>query len=155
MTLGATGDGICLVAFGQNPVPQIARLRRQLCCVATQGSHPHLDLLKCELADYFAGRTTSFRVPLVYPGSSFQRRVWAGLREIPYGETCSYEGLACKIGQPNAVRAVGNANGQNFICILIPCHRVVRKDGAVGGYGGGGFRKEWLLDLEKTTRKGK
>ncbi len=154
LTLGATRDGVCLVAFGDDPGPQIARLRRQLRCVATEGSHPHLDLLKRELSDYFAGRTTSFRVPVVHVGSPFQCRVWTELRKIPYGATCSYEQLACKIRRPRAARAVGNANGQNPVCILIPCHRVVRKDGAVGGYGGGSFRKEWLLDLERKTLEG-
>jgi AraC family transcriptional regulator of adaptative response/methylated-DNA-[protein]-cysteine methyltransferase len=92
----------------------------------------------------------AFSVPLVCPGTAFQRRVWEQLLAIPYGQTRSYEQLAVAVGHPKAVRAVGRANGLNRIAILIPCHRVVNKNGELGGYGGGLRRKQVLLDLEHT-----
>ncbi len=151
LTLGATPDGVCLVEFDDARRLQKQRdtLQRYFRCDLAPGPHPHLDLLKRELVDYFAGRLTQFRTPVIYPGSPFQCRVWDGLRGIPYGATRSYEGLACQIGLPSGSRAVGGANARNRICILIPCHRVVRKDGTPGGYGGGLWRKQWLLDLER------
>ena len=84
-----------------------------------------------------------------YPGSEFQEAVWKALLTIPYGETWSYEQLAIAVGSPRGSRAVGLANGQNRIAIIIPCHRVVNKDGKLGGYGGGLWRKQFLLDLER------
>jgi AraC family transcriptional regulator of adaptative response/methylated-DNA-[protein]-cysteine methyltransferase len=86
---------------------------------------------------------------LFYPGTEFQTRVWDALRQIPYGETTSYEALAAAVGRPGAQRAVGKANGDNRIAIVIPCHRVVRKDGTLCGYGGGLWRKQRLLELER------
>jgi AraC family transcriptional regulator of adaptative response/methylated-DNA-[protein]-cysteine methyltransferase len=93
-------------------------------------------------------------VSLVAPGTPFQERVWTRLGEIPCGETMSYEGLARAIGRPGAQRAVGRANGDNRIAILIPCHRVVQKNGQLRGYGGGLWRKRFLLDLERSMRPG-
>ena len=103
---------------------------------------------KNELTSYFQGQPPRFSVPLIYPGTPFQRRVWEALLRIPSGQTRSYEELARAIGSPDAVRAVGRANGQNRIAILIPCHRVVNKNGELGGYGGGRWRKRHLLELE-------
>ena len=113
------------------------------------GSHKHLELLQVELEGYFAGSLRSFSVPLTYPGTPFQRRVWEQLLAIPYGETRSYQELAIAVGKPKAVRAVGRANGLNRISILIPCHRVINKDSRLGGYGGGLGRKQYLLNLEQ------
>ena len=101
-----------------------------------------------QLDAYFAGKLTGFRVPLAPLGTVFQQRVWAALREIPYGETRSYGQLAERIGSPGAARAVGLANGKNPIGIVIPCHRVVGSNGRLTGYGGGLDRKKQLLDLE-------
>jgi len=101
-----------------------------------------------QLEAYFAGELTAFDLPLAPRGSEFQQRVWAALREIPYGETESYGDLAERIGSPGAARAVGLANGKNPISIVIPCHRVVGSDGSLTGYGGGLDRKRQLLDLE-------
>lgn len=101
-----------------------------------------------QLDAYFAGRLTSFDLPLAPHGSGFQRRVWAALQEIPYGQTQSYGELAVRVGSPGAARAVGLANGRNPIGIVIPCHRVVGSDGSLTGYGGGLERKRALLDLE-------
>jgi methylated-DNA-[protein]-cysteine S-methyltransferase len=104
-----------------------------------------------QLAAYFAGRLTEFSLPLAPAGTPFQRRVWAGLQEIPYGDTRSYRQLAEKIGNPAAVRAVGLANGRNPVAIVIPCHRVIGADGSLTGYGGGLERKRYLLELEART----
>lgn len=101
-----------------------------------------------QLDAYFAGELTAFDLPLAPRGSEFQRRVWAALQEIPYGETESYGQLAERIGSPGGARAVGLANGKNPIGIIIPCHRVVGADGSLTGYGGGIERKRQLLELE-------
>ncbi len=106
-----------------------------------------------ELEQYFAGNLKQFSVPLVYPGTPFQERVWNQLLRIPYGQTRSYEDLARQIDSAGSQRAVGHANGLNRIAIVIPCHRVVNKDGKLGGYGGGLWRKQFLLDLEQGVRR--
>jgi methylated-DNA-[protein]-cysteine S-methyltransferase len=103
-----------------------------------------------QLAGYFAGQLTEFDLPLAPSGTDFQRRVWAALQTIPYGQTWSYAQLAEKIGRASAVRAVGLANGKNPIAVVIPCHRVIGSDGSLTGYGGGLDRKRFLLDLEST-----
>ncbi len=107
-----------------------------------------------QLDEYFAGDRREFDLPLVPLGSEFQRRVWDGLLEIPYGETISYGELAREIGRPAAARAVGMANGQNPISIVIPCHRVIGADGALTGYAGGVERKRLLLEHESATLAG-
>lgn len=104
--------------------------------------------LQEELADYFAKKRTAFTVPLVLRGSPFQKKVWTALLTIPYGQTASYLDIACLIGQPEAVRAVGQAIGANPLAILIPCHRVIQAGGKIGGYNGGVHRKTWLLTHE-------
>lgn len=101
-----------------------------------------------QLAAYFAGDLHEFDVALSPQGTEFQRKVWRELCRIPYGETISYGEQARRIGQPAASRAVGRANGQNPISIIVPCHRVVGASGALTGYGGGIERKRWLLDHE-------
>jgi AraC family transcriptional regulator of adaptative response/methylated-DNA-[protein]-cysteine methyltransferase len=150
LVAGATDDGVCLLEFSDRRMleAQLATLRGRLGPVLP-GNHPLLDALRGELAEYFAGARREFTVPLVYPGTPFQVRVWNALRQIPYGETTSYEGLASSIDARGAQRAVGHANGLNRLAILIPCHRVVNKDGKLGGYGGGLWRKQMLLDLER------
>ncbi|NLG25937.1 MAG: methylated-DNA--[protein]-cysteine S-methyltransferase [Clostridiales bacterium] len=107
-----------------------------------------------QLREYAAGRRTAFDLPLRARGTEFQKRVWAALMEIPYGQTRSYAEVAAAIGQAGAARAVGSANHANPIWIIIPCHRVVRAGGALGGYGGGLDNKRALLDLERGGRHG-
>jgi methylated-DNA-[protein]-cysteine S-methyltransferase len=102
-----------------------------------------------QLREYFDGERTEFDLRLSLGGTSFQRRVWAALRRIPYGQTVSYGQLADRIGQPSASRAVGLANGKNPIGIIVPCHRVVGADGGLTGYGGGIERKQYLLGHER------
>ena len=107
------------------------------------------DDVRGQLAEYFAGDRTAFDLPLHPTGTAFQQRVWAALREIPYGETRSYGVQASAIGAPvSASRAVGTANGQNPISIIVPCHRVIGANGALVGYGGGLPAKRWLLGHE-------
>jgi AraC family transcriptional regulator of adaptative response/methylated-DNA-[protein]-cysteine methyltransferase len=150
LVAGATDRGLCLLEFSDRRMleTQFESLRQRLGPVLP-GSHVLLDQLRSELAEYFAGSRREFTVPLVYPGTPFQVKVWEALRGIPYGETYSYEKLAWSVGTPGAQRAVGHANGQNRLAIVIPCHRVVNKDGKLGGYGGGVWRKQLLLDLER------
>jgi methylated-DNA-[protein]-cysteine S-methyltransferase len=105
--------------------------------------------LAAQLKTYFRGRLTTFELQLAPTGTPFQQRVWAALREIPYGTTTTYGTLATQLGDPHAMRAVGLANGRNPIAIVIPCHRVIGADGSLTGYGGGMHRKQWLLALER------
>lgn len=128
---------------------EIVRLRAKTKFVIVPGSHRVLDQATCEIAEYFEGKRKSFTLPLAPRGTDFQRRVWDELLRIPAGETRSYAAIARSIGQPNAVRAVARANGDNFRGIIIPCHRVIGSDGSLTGYGGGLARKQWLLDHEK------
>lgn len=102
-----------------------------------------------QLAEYFAGTRTDFDLPITLAGTEFQRQVWAGLRQIPYGRTVSYGELADRLGQPSASRAVGLATGKNPLSIIVPCHRVVGSTGALTGYAGGLDRKRFLLDFER------
>jgi methylated-DNA-[protein]-cysteine S-methyltransferase len=102
-----------------------------------------------QLAAYFAGTLTMFDLPLAPEGSDFQQRVWSALQDIPYGQTESYGRLAERIGHPGAARAVGRANSQNPIAIVVPCHRVIGSTGQLTGYAGGMQRKQALLDLER------
>ena len=125
-------------------------MRRRFDCAVVPGDSPYFDQLRDELKAYFSGQLRQFSLPLVAPGTPFQERVWDALQRIPFGETRSYEDLARTVGVPNAQRAVGRANGLNRIAILIPCHRVINKDGKLGGYGGLLWRKEALLHLERT-----
>jgi methylated-DNA-[protein]-cysteine S-methyltransferase len=106
------------------------------------------DDLRTQLAEYFAGERTAFDLPLHLIGSPFQKRVWTALLDIPCGTTTSYGALAVTIGAPGAARAVGLANGQNPISIIVPCHRVIGADGSLTGYGGGLPAKQWLLTHE-------
>lgn len=105
--------------------------------------------VEAQLAEYFAGERTDFDLALDLVGTDFQLLVWAALQEIPHGRTISYGELARRIGRPTASRAVGLANGQNPVSIVVPCHRVIATNGGLGGYGWGLEAKSWLLDLER------
>ncbi|NOX38013.1 MAG: methylated-DNA--[protein]-cysteine S-methyltransferase [Calditrichaeota bacterium] len=110
--------------------------------------HPVLQTAIAQLQEYFAGRRRQFTVPVHLEGTPFQRRVWQALQEIPFGRVISYRMLAGRIGQPAAVRAVGQANRKNPIPIIVPCHRVINHNGKPGGYAGGLDIKRKLLALE-------
>ncbi|MDD3335751.1 MAG: methylated-DNA--[protein]-cysteine S-methyltransferase [Eubacteriales bacterium] len=105
-----------------------------------------------QLTEYFAGQRREFDLPLAPKGTAFQKRCWDALRTIPYGETLSYGEEAARIGNPKACRAVGMANHYNPICVIIPCHRVIGKNGKMVGYGGGLSIKEFLLELERKEK---
>jgi AraC family transcriptional regulator of adaptative response/methylated-DNA-[protein]-cysteine methyltransferase len=151
MLAAATDEGVCLLEFHDRRMleTQIDRLRRRMGCEITPGVNAHLERLQVELEAYFEGSLDRFTVPLVIAGTDFQEAVWRRLLLIPYGETLSYEQLARDIGRPGAQRAVGRANGDNRLAIVVPCHRVIRSDGTLCGYGGGLWRKQYLLDLER------
>ncbi|HAV77754.1 MAG TPA: XRE family transcriptional regulator [Anaerolineae bacterium] len=150
MLAAATEYGICLLEFIDRRMleTEIKRLSKRLNARFVPGSSRFFDNLKDQLDGYFSGNRTSFDIPLVAPGTEFQKKVWAGLQTIPFGATCSYKQQAQAIGQPTAVRAVAKANGDNSIAILIPCHRVVGVNGELVGYGGGLWRKQYLLNHE-------
>lgn len=154
LVAGATERGLCLLEFRDREMleTQIAKVRARVGPTET-GSQPLIDQVKRELDEYFRGRRKTFSVPLVYPGTPFQSKVWSALRRIPFGATISYEELAHRVGSPAGQRAAGHANGQNPIAIIIPCHRVINKDGKLGGYGGGLWRKRLLLDLERDSQR--
>ena len=155
MIYGVTDDAVGLVEFASRRMleKQIDSVRRKFSAAVVPGTNAVLDALRAQMNEYFAGTRTVFDLNLAAPGSAFQERVWRQLRDIPYGETCSYETLAARAGAPGAVRAAGTANGANRIAIVIPCHRVVRKNGDTGGYGGGRWRKVALLNLEASVSK--
>jgi len=151
MVAAATDEAVCLLEFAdrRSLSSQLRKLGRRVPSVFAPGENAVLERLGHELGEYFAGERRRFDVPLLAPGTPFQERVWAALREIPTGETRSYGELARSIGRPTAVRAVARANGDNRLAILIPCHRVIGSDGSLTGYGGGVWRKRRLLDLER------
>jgi len=115
-----------------------------------ESSHPPKVLKDCvkQVTEYFNGKRKEFTVPLEQQGTLFQQKVWKELCQIPAGKTISYLQLAKKIGNAKSIRAVGTANGRNNICVIVPCHRVIGSDGSLTGYGGGLWRKQWLLEHE-------
>jgi len=150
MLLGVSEKGVCLLEFTDRPMleTQLGRLAKRLDCAFVPGRTELGDRLASELAAYFAGELHAFETPLHTAGTDFQERVWRELRSIPYGRTRSYAEQATRIDAPRAVRAVARANGDNRIAIVIPCHRVIGADGTLVGYGGGLWRKRYLLELE-------
>jgi methylated-DNA-[protein]-cysteine S-methyltransferase len=115
------------------------------------GAHPLLLDVQRQLDEYFTGRRRQFELPLAPRGTAFQQRVWQALCDVGYGRTCSYAAIAAAIDAPRAMRAVGAANGNNPIAIVIPCHRVIGSNGRLTGYAGGLTRKEMLLHLERSS----
>ncbi|MCG6872483.1 MAG: methylated-DNA--[protein]-cysteine S-methyltransferase [Gammaproteobacteria bacterium] len=155
--VAAAGDqGVCLLEFADRRMleTQVKRVQKFTGLPLVPGSHPLLEQLRAELEEWFAGRRRQFSVPLHIAGTDFQRAVWQGLATIPYAARESYESLARRIGRPGARRAVGRANGDNRLAILLPCHRVVGADGELRGYGGGLWRKRWLLAHEEQVADG-
>jgi len=147
----AAEQGICLLEFTDRKMleTELKSLAKQLNANIIQGANKHFDLLRRQLDEYFEGKRKEFTIQLFNPGTEFQQSVWKVLQTIPYGSTYSYKQQAIALKKPDAFRAVANANGMNRISIIIPCHRVIGEDGNLIGYGGGLWRKKWLLDLEK------
>jgi len=155
MLAGTTEHGICLLEYKKKKMleTQLRRLNTLLQATCVPGTHAHFDALDLQLKEYFAGTRQTFELPLVLPGTPFQQSVWEGLRMIPYGTTRSYQEQAKFLGIPKAIRAVAKSNGDNRIAIIIPCHRVIGNNGKLVGYGGGLWRKQYLLDHEFKHRK--
>lgn len=151
MFICATENGICLVEFVDRKMleTEFKDLQNKLNAVIVTGENDHIKLAKKELDEYFNGTRKEFTVKLVTPGTDFQNSVWTILKDIPYGETVTYQTQAEKLNNAKAIRAVASANGHNRISIIIPCHRVIGKDGKMTGYGGGIERKKWLLEHEE------
>jgi AraC family transcriptional regulator of adaptative response/methylated-DNA-[protein]-cysteine methyltransferase len=151
----ATSEGICLLEFTDRKMleTEFKSLARTLNATIVQGENKYFDILEQQLTEYFDGKRTTFNIPLHTPGSDFQQSVWNALRKVPFGNTASYSQLATSLHRANAVRAVANANGFNRVAILIPCHRIIGADGSLTGYGGGIWRKQWLLDFENKTKE--
>jgi AraC family transcriptional regulator of adaptative response/methylated-DNA-[protein]-cysteine methyltransferase len=147
----ADDEGLRLLEFMDRRATEreLATLRKRLRTNVVPGKHGHLEAVRLQLDDYFSGKNMTFDIPLAPVGSPFQLRAWQILQSIPVGETRSYSWMAKRLGDENARRAVGRANGTNMLCIVIPCHRVIRADGTLCGYGGGLWRKKWLLDHER------
>jgi len=151
MVAAATQDGVCLLEFADRRMleTELNYLRKKFNASIIQGKNKHLEALELQLTKYFEGNLKEFSLPLVTPGTEFQKSVWMELQKIPHGVTRSYKQVAAAIKQPTAVRAVANANGMNRIAIIIPCHRVIGNNGHLTGYGGGLWRKKWLLEHEQ------
>lgn len=151
MNAGVLDDRICLLEYDmpERLGKEMNELKKVFKADIREGSHPRLDELKQQLSEYFDGIRKEFNLPLLITGSHFQERVWNALQKIPYGTTSTYKQLAVSLGDQGAVRAVGRANGTNRLAILIPCHRVIGENGKLAGYGGGLWRKRWLLELER------
>ncbi|AXK80575.1 methylated-DNA--[protein]-cysteine S-methyltransferase [Pseudolabrys taiwanensis] len=143
LTLIANEAGLSAVLW-QNDDPKRVRVGD----LVAAPEHPVLIQAERELSEYFAGKLASFSVPLDATGTPFQKKAWAALLTIPYGETRSYGALARQLGNPKASRAVGAANGRNPLSIIVPCHRAIGADGALTGFAGGLDAKRYLLALE-------
>lgn len=155
LLLGAFGDRLCMCDWltekHRGHVDE--RLRRTLKAEFEEGTTDVTELAVSQLDEYFAGKRKEFSVPLLFAGTEFQKKVWAELLKIAYGQTISYGEMARRIGMPSAVRAVANANGANSLSIFAPCHRVIGSGGSLTGYGGGLDTKRALLELEGVILK--
>jgi AraC family transcriptional regulator of adaptative response/methylated-DNA-[protein]-cysteine methyltransferase len=155
MYAAATKEGLCMLEFAdrkslENEFTDLAKTFNGKIII---GENPHFNILEKELKLYFEGKLKKFSVPLSPVGTEFQKSVWQVLQKIPYGEIWTYKKQAETLGDIKKVRAVANANGLNKISIIIPCHRVIGSNGTLTGYGGGIWRKQKLLELEKKTVK--
>lgn len=143
LLLAGDGDALQVLGFSSGPKARGADQQWQ------RDDH-FFSRVKRQLNEYFAGTRQVFDIPLAPQATEFQSRVLTALQQIPYGETRSYLDIACAVGNPKAVRAVGGANGNNPIAIIIPCHRVIGANGSLTGFGGGMETKRFLLDLERS-----
>jgi methylated-DNA-[protein]-cysteine S-methyltransferase len=139
LRISGSEKGVRKLEFCENPGPEPKEVPDCLRLAGTQ------------LEEYFQGRRLDFDLPLDLRGTAFQIKVWAALREVPYSHTVSYGSIAGAIGRPKSSRAVGGANHRNPVAIIVPCHRIIGHDGRLTGYGGGLWRKQWLLDHERKS----
>ena len=154
MFVCATNQGICLLEFVDRRMleTEFEQLQSLLKMKIIFGENQHIKQAKVEIAEYFAGTRTNFTIALHTPGTLFQQTVWDCLKHIPYGELTTYKQQAQRINNPQAIRAVANANGYNRVAIIVPCHRVIGSNGELIGYGGGLERKKWLIEHENKNR---
>jgi AraC family transcriptional regulator of adaptative response/methylated-DNA-[protein]-cysteine methyltransferase len=155
MFVCATQRGICLLEFVDRRAleSEFSDLQRRFDASIIAGENAHTRQAQQEITEYFAGQRQSFEVALDTPGSEFQRAVWRRLQHVSFGETTHYQSIAMEIGKPTATRAVAAANGANRVAIIIPCHRIIGKDGSMTGYGGGIARKNGLLTMRQPSGK--
>ncbi|HLR76232.1 MAG TPA: methylated-DNA--[protein]-cysteine S-methyltransferase [Balneolaceae bacterium] len=153
MLAGATDSGLCLLEFMDRRMlkTQLQIIRKRLNAAFKPGSNSIIQKTAHEMERYFDGSLKEFTIPLTLTGTDFQQKVWNQLQAIPYARACSYKEQAQRMGNQKAVRAVAGANGKNKIAIIIPCHRVIGSDGSLTGYGGGLWRKKYLLNLERSN----
>ena len=154
LKLGAYREKLCLCDWKieERRIIIDRRIQKELQASYKEGISEVIARTIGQLDEYFAGRRTTFDIPLLLVGTDFQKTVWNELLNIPYGKTISYAGLSQKLGNPKAIRAIASANGANPISILVPCHRVIGSDRKLVGYGGGLPAKKILLDLESSDR---
>lgn len=143
--------GMLYLVASQNALHQVSLNEQDIPLIKSLNDSEVLTQTVHQLEEYFSGKRKVFDLPLDPIGSNFQKKVWQKLNKIPFGKTCSYKDIAIQIKQEKACRAVGNANGKNPICIIIPCHRVIASGGGLGGYSGGLDIKIKLLRLEQTN----
>mgnify|MGYP001801624531 CR=1 FL=1 len=150
MFVCASDIGVCLLEFVDRKMleTEFKDLQRLLKAKVIAGENSHIAQARQELAEYFSGSRKTFSVALDTPGTNFQRKVWKSLQHIPYGTTSTYQQQALSMDKASAIRAVASANGNNRVSIIVPCHRVIGKNGDLLGYGGGLERKRWLLEHE-------
>ena len=155
LELSASVDGIYSVLLAENKVENADQFQNndEITDSAREAIDGHLEQAKNELEAYFRGELTRFTVALDLRGTDFQQQVWQELQQIGYGKSCSYQDIASSISRPKAVRAVGAANGANPVAIIVPCHRVIGKNGKLTGYAYGVEMKQYLLDLEQDNRR--
>jgi AraC family transcriptional regulator of adaptative response/methylated-DNA-[protein]-cysteine methyltransferase len=154
MLAAVSNDSVCQLEFADRRGLErsYAEMRRRFGLPVVPGDNAVMKQLRDELQEYFCAERRNFAVPLSMKGTDFQQRVWRELQRIPFGKTASYETIAKRLGSPSAVRAVARANGTNRLYLLVPCHRVIAKDGTLSGYGGGVWRKRLLLELERAGK---
>ena len=154
MLAAASNENVCQLEFADRRglEKSYGEMRRRFALPVVPGENAVLQRLRQELQEYFSGARREFRTPFSLRGTDFQQRVWRELQRISFGRTASYEAVAKRIGSPSSVRAVARANATNQLYLLVPCHRVLAKNGALSGYGGGLWRKRLLLELERTGK---
>ncbi|WP_306671519.1 methylated-DNA--[protein]-cysteine S-methyltransferase [Endozoicomonas sp. ONNA2] len=153
LNIKASADGVVSVKRINNQVLQAEANPADKTPVVQRAINNHLAQAKDELEAYFCGELTRFTVALHLRGTGFQQQVWRALQQIGYGQCCSYQDIADSISRPNAVRAVGAANGANPVAVIVPCHRVIGKNGKLTGYAYGVEMKRFLLELEQGNKR--
>lgn len=150
----ASDEALYALEFSDKPnlENEIEHLTKELNATIAEGSNPIIKSIESELGQYFAGTLKEFKTPVNTIGTPFQQLAWSELKRVPYGQTISYSAQSNALGRPKAYRAVANANGTNHLAIIIPCHRIINSNGALGGYAGGLSRKKALIEHERWYR---